>query len=240
MRRILPKDLLGPAQSAAVTEPPAKPTWPARIDPRLGPIILNYIRWTPLATMERAHVSPNIIYGKFEKVDAFEAPPVESAYEVEETVVEVPFGIVHLFRTLQDAREHGQKGDHGKGAPERSASSIRKDPALPSNSPNPMASSPVSSSQTPAPVGHDAVSTDHDDSIGTLLAMLNVPVTMPAATLLQFFDAALEALEQVRLIQCVYFTHATAKQTKTTVWPCFSSVIHWMLRSFSKCTMAGH
>lgn len=39
-----------------------------------------------------------------------------------------------------------------------------------------------------------------DDSMGTILAMLNVPASMNASALLQFLDSALEAVEQVRII----------------------------------------
>ncbi|WFD26868.1 RING-type E3 ubiquitin transferase [Malassezia nana] len=42
-------------------------------------------------------------FAKFEKVDSFQADPADELYGDEKTVVDVPFGIVHLFRNLREA-----------------------------------------------------------------------------------------------------------------------------------------
>lgn len=127
------------------------------LDLRLGPLEITYLY---LHKMIESYVNIGTIQSRFEQISTFEVSSCDTHHKTDQGVVHVPFGIVHLFRVLDNAHD----------------------------------------SQHSTKVAEADDATVDDESMGTILAMLNVPAPMNTSALLQFLDSALEAIEQVRII----------------------------------------
>ncbi|WFD30242.1 RING-type E3 ubiquitin transferase [Malassezia sp. CBS 17886] len=120
------------------------------LDARLGRINLHAV-----APRHAVAQRPRTIgLGAFEPIDSF---PVDTAAPAEDgDVVRVAFGIVHLFRTPDEA--------------------------------------PTDARSAAADAPPD------DESVGTVLGMLTVPMHMSIAALMDFIDPATDAIQHVRLL----------------------------------------
>lgn len=127
------------------------------LDLRLGPLDITYLY---LHKMDKSYTDIGAIQSRFEQVSTFEVSSNDAQHTTDQGVVHVPFGIIHLFRVLDDIHD-----------PKHPSMAIQADDAM-----------------------------VDDETMGTILAMLNVPASMNASALLQFLDSALEAVEQVRII----------------------------------------
>jgi len=117
--------------------------------------------------------SANVPVATFEKQDSFDvaAPAAESASG---EVVQVAFGIVHLFRTVEDVELRTQGDEAGTAA------------------------SP--SKQASAAAAHPDTEED-EDSVGTILGMLALPSRMSPSELMEFIEPAAEAISYVRIVR---------------------------------------
>lgn len=73
------------------------------VDPRLGPLRVEFLSVQLNGSMNFPSKQAENTFAKFEKVDSFQTDPADELYGDEKTVVDVPFGIVHLFRNLREA-----------------------------------------------------------------------------------------------------------------------------------------
>lgn len=99
-----PHKLFASPQTTLAT-PGAPPSeHPADLDQRLGPIEVHFVRVRRRAPRHPMENLGNETYGRFQEVDTFEVEPARDEWSDSEVQhdVRVAFGIVHLFRLLED------------------------------------------------------------------------------------------------------------------------------------------
>ena len=150
------------AISSAEPSPHYTPTERTSLDSRFGALKVHFLQFKSMNGRQPNERSS--IYSRFEQVSTFEVPSKASPQTAQDGIVHVPFGIVHLFRMLDDPAEN-----------------------YTDNSPRALAEGDE----------HEF----GDDHLGTVLAMLNIPASVTVSNILEFFETALEVIEQVRVIE---------------------------------------
>lgn len=91
-----------PVQSSISTE---HPSWSSESsDQRLGPLRVEFLTIRSSSNMYLKNKQANTSFARFEKVDSFKADPPDEPYD-EKVIIDVPFGIVHLFRNLSESKD---------------------------------------------------------------------------------------------------------------------------------------
>lgn len=165
------------SKPTAQTQTSTQRTTPAEIiDPRLGPLIIEEVDVMAIPPTS----SSSTWRSKFEKSASF------SVDEGEDPSSEVVFGILHLFKDAERARQV----DARDGA----------------TTPTPRSASSVGTSAT---VSQAPRRTALDDDTGTILAVLGLPSQISAAEFLSWVEPAKESLEKMRMIREVNLSRCT-------------------------------
>lgn len=133
---------------------------------------------SPLASMSLRE-DASVPVATFEKQDAFAVEALDEGQDA----TQVAFGILHLYRTVEDAAR-------AREAPEPACGGAGREGSEPS---------------TDAPAAGDD---DADESEGKILAMLSIPGMLSASALMDFIHPAMEAISHIRMIRCVRIQHA--------------------------------